>query len=611
MFREPVLLTYRRPSNSLFCAIKIFCVFHQGNQRQPDGFYQHREKTARRTVLFGRFLLSGRWFQQRCFNPFEPDCRQFPRKNSFYDQYWLEHLEEQAYYCNLAKDALLKGNLKTLTEIFPQKWMFTANIITIPKNGRWISWVFIDYFFTHDMDSEQVLASIILLLRELEIDPNKTFLEPDTKLMESICHLYLSRYWVPDEGMVAFILGALISEGADYQVYYKGKHFVMWVSESLTPQALKIINDMASELNLSYVVFEAEYATFKFLLPSKYLDQNLYFDPDKTGDFLADFKTAAPGSIEQVLPGFYSKSVRFVGDEEYDEWIEMLDSLRCAIFLPGRRVPGNGLCHSKRISQKTERHSEKQPGFGVSKFRERECGGVCAGDNPLVQQKNSPNPFGSERIRLRFRSKEPVPSVDCDSRGAGGRLCLGWQLVGLWSRYLHAKRRLDFTGSARGKKRFRFVLEGLPNDESLAQSAALSRKDASSQCVPGQQLPNHPVFAWRRIQSQYGGWWGGHAFNGGADYRKNQLSGYRNFVEVGSDWFEFPPYGMMDTYLPCVHRKALSGSIGFGLSKDVNSKMLRERPQPPCPTFGNVWGCRGRGRILSGKLSDIYESIGC
>ena len=45
----------------------------------------------------------------------------------------------------------------------------------------------------------------------------------------------------------------------------------MWVSESLTPQALKIINDMASELNLSYVVFEAEYATFKFLLPSKYL----------------------------------------------------------------------------------------------------------------------------------------------------------------------------------------------------------------------------------------------------------------------------------------------------------------------------------------------------
>ena len=192
---------------------------------------------------------------------------------------------------------------------------------------------FIDYFFTHDMDSEQVLASIILLLRELEIDPNKTFLEPDSKLMESICHLYLSRYWVPDEGMVAFILGALISEGADYQVYYKGKHFVMWVSESLTPQALKIINDMASELNLSYVVFEAEYATFKFLLPSKYLDQNLYFDPDKTGDFLADFKTAAPGSIEQVFArDFTQKSVRFVGDEEYDEWIEMLDSFAMCNF---------------------------------------------------------------------------------------------------------------------------------------------------------------------------------------------------------------------------------------------------------------------------------------
>ena len=151
--------------------------------------------------------------------------------------------------------------------------------------------------------------------------------------MESICHLYLSRYWVPDEGMVAFILGALISEGADYQVYYKGKHFVMWVSESLTPQALKIINDMASELNLSYVVFEAEYATFKFLLPSKYLDQNLYFDPDKTGDFLADFKTAAPGSIEQVFArDFTQKSVRFVGDEEYDEWIEMLDSFAMCNF---------------------------------------------------------------------------------------------------------------------------------------------------------------------------------------------------------------------------------------------------------------------------------------
>lgn len=335
MFREPVLLTYRRPSNSLFLRDKKYFAYFT---KEINGNLMVFTSTEKKP-LDGPFFLEDFYYPEDDSNSdvlisSNLTVDNFQEKIVFYDQYWLEHLEEQAYYCNLAKDALLKGNLKTLTEIFPRKMDVYGEYYYDPeKRPMNILGFFIDYFFTHDMDSEQVLASIIILLRELEIDPNKTFLEPDSKLMESICHLYLSRYWVPDEGMVAFILGALISEGADYQVYYKGKHFVMWVSESLTPQALKIINDMASELNLSYVVFEAEYATFKFLLPSKYLDQNLYFDPDKTGDFLADFKTAAPGSIEQVFArDFTQKSVRFVGDEEYDEWIEMLDSFAMCNF---------------------------------------------------------------------------------------------------------------------------------------------------------------------------------------------------------------------------------------------------------------------------------------
>ena len=60
MFREPVLLTYRRPSNSLFLRDKKYFAYFTKEINGNLMVFTSTEKTARRTVLFGRFLLSGR-----------------------------------------------------------------------------------------------------------------------------------------------------------------------------------------------------------------------------------------------------------------------------------------------------------------------------------------------------------------------------------------------------------------------------------------------------------------------------------------------------------------------------------------------------------------------
>ena len=81
--------------------------------------------------------------------------------------------------------------------------------------------------------------------------------------------------------MVAFMLGALISEGADYQVYYDGKHFVQWVYDSLNQEALKIIDDLTPEFKLSYAEFDLEFTKIKFIISNPYLVDDYFYSSEK------------------------------------------------------------------------------------------------------------------------------------------------------------------------------------------------------------------------------------------------------------------------------------------------------------------------------------------
>lgn len=336
MLQEPILLTYRRPSNSIFLRNKKYFAYFTNEINGKLMVYTSTEKKT----IDGPFFLEDFYYPEDDSNsdiliPSDLTIENFQQFVAFYDQYWLEQLEEQAYYCHLARETVLNGNLKTVINIFSEKLDVYREYYYDPQvRPLSILGYFIDYFFNNDMEPQKVLASTIILLRGLEIDPNETFLEPDTKILESICRLYLSGLWAQDDGMVAFMLGALISEGADYQVYYDGKHFVQWVYDSLNQEALKIIDDLTPEFKLSYAEFDLEFTKIKFIISNPYLEDDYYYSSEKAKDFLEAFKTALPGSFEQVFTrDFGMGNVTFYADKEYEEWIEVIKEFgRCNLL---------------------------------------------------------------------------------------------------------------------------------------------------------------------------------------------------------------------------------------------------------------------------------------
>ena len=82
--------------------------------------------STEKKTIDGPFFLEDFYYPEDDSNsdiliPSDLTIENFQQFVAFYDQYWLEQLEEQAYYCHLAREAVLNGNLKTVINICSEK----------------------------------------------------------------------------------------------------------------------------------------------------------------------------------------------------------------------------------------------------------------------------------------------------------------------------------------------------------------------------------------------------------------------------------------------------------------------------------------------------------
>lgn len=325
MMREPLLLTYRRPSNSCFLRNKQYYTYFTND---VDGHLMIYTSTEKKPID-GPFFLEDFYYPEDeasidILTPSDITLDNFQQFVKFYDEYWMEQLEEQAYYCQLAKNAIIEANIERLGEIFKNKLDVNQEYYyDIKKRPMNILGFFIDYFFNNDFDDEAFIACILMLFKDLEVDPRLTYLEPDTRIIESIFRLYLEDLYKPHFANVAFLIGVLIDNGADYQFYYKDKHCLVQIAQMLSEDALSFINDVNDRITISYVEISFGSQSYYFIIPGEFLDDN-QFSPQKYNDFVCKLRSfmLENEEIEIVKKSHFT----LYANVRYPEWIELIEN---------------------------------------------------------------------------------------------------------------------------------------------------------------------------------------------------------------------------------------------------------------------------------------------